>query len=72
MSYTLNYGTLGDKGKLDELVSDKGIDIIIDSKALMHVVGTTMDWKEDELSSEFVFFNPKAKGACGCGESFSV
>ena len=38
----------------------------------MHVVGTQMDWAEDELSAEFVFDNPNAKGECGCGESFNV
>jgi Fe-S cluster assembly iron-binding protein IscA len=32
----------------------------------------TMDFVDDELSSEFVFRNPKSKGACGCGESFNV
>ena len=27
----------------------------------MHIVGTTMDWYEDELTAEFVFNNPNAK-----------
>ena len=27
----------------------------------MHIVGTTMDFVEDELASEFVFHNPNAK-----------
>jgi Fe-S cluster assembly iron-binding protein IscA len=62
MSYTLNYSSKDEVGKLDEFVSDKGVDIIIDSKAVMHVVGTTMDWKEDDMTAEFIFFNPKAKG----------
>ena len=38
----------------------------------MHIIGTTMDYVEDELSSEFVFHNPNAEAACGCGESFTT
>jgi hypothetical protein len=28
--------------------------------------------QEDAVKAEFVFENPNAKGACGCGESFNV
>lgn len=38
----------------------------------MHIVGTVMDYVEDELSAEFVFHNPNATGTCGCGESFTT
>lgn len=31
-------------------------------RALMHVVGTKMDYVEDRIKSEFVFVNPNAKG----------
>uniref|UniRef100_A0A0D9XZD4 Core domain-containing protein n=1 Tax=Leersia perrieri TaxID=77586 RepID=A0A0D9XZD4_9ORYZ len=68
MSYTLNYAD--EKGKFDELVEDKGVKILIDPKALMHVIGTKMDFIDDPLRSEFVFTNPNSKGECGCGESF--
>ncbi|KMZ74961.1 putative Iron-sulfur cluster assembly protein [Zostera marina] len=68
LSYTLNYSD--DKGKFDELIEDKGVKILIDPKALMHVVGTKMDYLDDTLKSEFVFINPNSKGECGCGESF--
>lgn len=49
-----------------------GVHILIDPKASLHVVGTTMDYVEDDLAAEFVFHNPNAKGTCGCGESFNV
>ncbi|KAJ4978536.1 hypothetical protein NE237_009316 [Protea cynaroides] len=68
LSYTLNYAD--DKGKFDELVEDKGVKILIDPKALMHVIGTKMDFVDDKLKSEFIFINPNSKGQCGCGESF--
>ncbi|XP_020574845.1 iron-sulfur assembly protein IscA-like 1, mitochondrial [Phalaenopsis equestris] len=68
LSYTLNYAD--EKGKFDEVVEDRGVRILIDPKALMHVIGTKMDFLDDKLKSEFVFINPNSKGQCGCGESF--
>ncbi|KAG2601573.1 iron-sulfur assembly protein IscA-like 1, mitochondrial [Panicum virgatum] len=68
LSYTLNYAD--EKGKFDELVEEKGVKVLIDPKALMHVIGTKMDYVDDPLKSEFVFINPNSKGECGCGESF--
>ncbi|KAK6933552.1 FeS cluster biogenesis [Dillenia turbinata] len=59
-----------EKGKFDELVEEKGVKILIDPKALMHVIGTKMDFVDDKLRSEFIFINPNSKGQCGCGESF--
>ena len=70
MSYTMNYAT--EKKKLDEEVVEHGVTVWIDSAALMHIVGTTMDYVEDDLSAEFIFHNPNAEGSCGCGESFTT
>jgi len=39
---------------------------------LLHVIGTEMDFVENDVASEFVFNNPNSKGSCGCGESFTV
>ena len=74
MTYTMNYADDGDKGKFDEVVTHEGsgVKVIRDPAALMHVVGTKMDFVTDRLRSEFVFENPNAKGECGCGESFNV
>ncbi|XP_058088828.1 iron-sulfur assembly protein IscA-like 1, mitochondrial isoform X2 [Magnolia sinica] len=47
LSYTLNYAD--EKGKFDELVEDKGVKILIDPRALMHVIGTKMDFVDDTL-----------------------
>uniref|UniRef100_A0A0C9RQ70 TSA: Wollemia nobilis Ref_Wollemi_Transcript_26000_578 transcribed RNA sequence n=1 Tax=Wollemia nobilis TaxID=56998 RepID=A0A0C9RQ70_9CONI len=70
LSYTLNYAD--EKGKFDELVEDKGVKVLIDPRALMHVIGTKMDFVEDRTKSEFIFINPNSKGECGCGESFTT
>ena len=49
-----------------------GLQIFIEPMALMNIIGTTMDFVDDEMSSEFIFINPNSKGECGCGESFNV
>lgn len=70
MAYTLTYAD--EPSKFDEKVAIDGAELYIDPLALMHVVGTKMDFVDNELVSEFVFQNPNAKGVCGCGESFNV
>ncbi|EDO34948.1 predicted protein [Nematostella vectensis] len=70
LSYTLEFAT--EKGKFDELVTQDGVKVLIDSKAQLSLLGTEMDFVEDKLSSEFVFNNPNIKGTCGCGESFNI
>ena len=37
------------KGKFDEVVEAKGVRILIEPAALMHVLGTKMDFLEDKL-----------------------
>ena len=44
----------------------------IDGASVLYLVGSIMDWQEDDFAAGFVFDNPNAKGACGCGESFTV
>ena len=70
LTYTLEYAD--EKGRLDEVVQDKGVTILIDPKASMFIIGTEMDYIEDKLQSGFTFRNPNEKGRCGCGESFHV
>jgi iron-sulfur cluster assembly accessory protein len=70
LAYTLNYADK--KGKFDEEVDVDGVKVLIDGGALMHLLGTKMDYVEDRLRAEFIFSNPKATGTCGCGESFTT
>ena len=56
----------------EDAIDVNGIRILIDPTAVMFLVGSEMDWKEDKFSSSFVFNNPNETARCGCGESFSV
>lgn len=49
LSFILLINMIDEKGKFDELVEDKGVKILIDPKALMHVIGTKMDFVDDKL-----------------------
>ena len=70
LSYTLNYTTEVEKYR--DKVTKKGIAVVVDPKDLLHVLGTRMDFVEDQLSSGFQFSNPNSRGTCGCGKSFSL
>ena len=56
----------------DERIETPGGLFFIDGASVLYLVGSTMDWQEDDFTAGFVFNNPNAKGACGCGESFTV
>ncbi|KAI9248744.1 hypothetical protein BY458DRAFT_526138 [Sporodiniella umbellata] len=69
-SYTLDFTET--KGKFDEVVKQDGVTVLVDSKALITILGSEMDFVTDKLSEHFVFHNPNVKGTCGCGESFAL
>ncbi len=73
MSYTIEYA-IAEKNisKFDDVVEKNGVQIFIDPKASMFLIGSEMIFKTDELNSGFDFVNPNEKGRCGCGESFKV
>ena len=70
LSYTIEYAD--EVGKFDEVVEQDGVRVLIDPKAVMFLLGTEMDFVEEQLKSGFVFRNPNEKGRCGCGDSFHV
>jgi len=70
LSYALEYAD--EKGAFDEIVEINGITLMIDPKAIMFILGTEMDYVEEQMQSGFVFKNPNEKGRCGCGKSFHV
>jgi iron-sulfur cluster assembly protein len=70
MSYTMEYAETFNPH--DEVIDDKGVQVLIDPKAVMFLLGTEMDYKVDKLTSGFVFLNPNQTSACGCGESVAI
>lgn len=70
LAYSVDYVTAANA--MDERIETPGGLFFIDGASVLYLVGSTMDWVEDDFSAGFVFQNPNAKGACGCGESFTV
>lgn len=68
-AYSLEY--VDTKGKFDEEIAYDDVRVLIDSKALIRMIGSEMDWVDDRLSARFVFHNPNVKEECGCGESMT-
>jgi iron-sulfur cluster assembly protein len=70
LAYSVDYVT--EAVAFDEKIETPGGVLYIDGGSVLYLVGSVMDWVEDEFAAGFVFNNPNAKGACGCGESFTV
>ena len=70
LAYSVDY--VSEEAKFDEKIETPGGVFYIDGGSVLYLVGSTMDWVEDDFAAGFVFENPNAKGACGCGESFTV
>ena len=70
MEYTMSWAEAQDR--LDEVVEDRGVKLLIEPTAIMYLLGAEMDYRTDKLASQFVFNNPNQKSACGCGESVNL
>jgi iron-sulfur cluster assembly protein len=70
LAYSVDYVTVANP--MDEKLVTPGGDFYVDAGSLLYLIGSTMDWVEDDFTAGFVFQNPNAKGSCGCGESFTV
>ncbi|KQM61506.1 MULTISPECIES: HesB/IscA family protein [unclassified Sphingomonas] len=70
LAYSVDYVTAANA--MDERIETPGGTFFVDGGSILYLIGSTMDWVEDDFTAGFVFANPNAKGACGCGESFTV
>jgi iron-sulfur cluster assembly protein len=70
LAYSVDY--VSEANAFDERIETPGGLFFIDGASVLYLVGSTMDWVDDDFTAGFVFNNPNAKGSCGCGESFTV
>jgi iron-sulfur cluster assembly protein len=70
LAYSVDYITQA--VPFDERIETRGGLFFVDGGSVLYLIGSIMDWVEDDFTAGFVFQNPNAKGACGCGESFTV
>ena len=70
LAYDLAYVTAAKPA--DERIDTPGGTLFVDGGSLMYLIGSTMDWREDDFTAGFVFNNPNQVSACGCGESVQL
>ncbi len=69
-AYVVNYA---DEIRPEDAVFEaRGVKVVVDPASLPLIDGTEVDFVKQGLNEAFKFKNPKAKGECGCGESFNV
>ncbi|MHB9880971.1 HesB/IscA family protein [Pacificimonas sp. ICDLI1SI03] len=70
LAYSIDYVETPEPA--DEKVETPAGVLYVDGPSLLYLIGSRMDWQEDDFTAGFTFENPNAKGMCGCGESFTV
>lgn len=70
LAYSVDY--VAEEKSFDEKIETPGGTFYVDGGSVLYLIGSVMDWKEDDFAAGFVFDNPNATGSCGCGESFTV
>ena len=68
-TYQLKFDNQDEK---DKVIESHGVNIYIDPKSYLYLMGTMIDFVDELNQSGFKFINPNAKRTCGCGESFSI
>jgi iron-sulfur cluster assembly protein len=56
----------------DKSFENNGVQVVVDKKSFLYLVGTTLDFSGGLNGKGFIFSNPNAGRTCGCGESFSL
>ncbi len=70
MAYTLDPVETPDP--TDDVVNEHGVSVYVDPKAVLFLLGATMDYEATKLRSGFTFQNPNEVSSCGCGESVEL
>ncbi|ENM3848956.1 iron-sulfur cluster assembly protein IscA [Vibrio cholerae] len=70
MAYVLEF--VDEVNGEDHVFESHGVKVIIDTKSMVYLDGTQLDYKKEGLNEGFEFNNPNVKSECGCGESFNV
>lgn len=70
MAYVLEFVDAIEESDL--VFEGHGVKVVVDSKSLVYLDGTELDFTREGLNEGFKFNNPNVKDECGCGESFNV
>ena len=69
-SYFMEFAEAAGEG--EEAIESHGVKLIVDTKSMMLLSGTTIDYVDSLMGAGFKFNNPNVRHSCACGESFSA
>ena len=69
----MSYGFTIDEDTSDDdfIINSDDINLLVDSASMQYLQGASIDYREDDMGSNFVISNPNAQTTCGCGSSFN-
>lgn len=69
----MQYGFTFDEAQNDDdfVIDREGIIVLVDAASMQYLNGARIDYKEDDMGSNFAIDNPNAETSCGCGSSFN-
>jgi iron-sulfur cluster assembly accessory protein len=56
----------------DKIIEMEGIKVFIDTRSILYLSGTQVDYVDGSNGSGFKFENPNSQNNCGCGECFEA
>jgi len=59
--YNFNLVKENERSPLDEIIEERGVKFLVDSKSFMYLIGTTIDYSEDSIEAKFIYNNPNVK-----------
>ena len=59
-------------GPKDQVTESHGVKIYFDSKVVLYMAGSELDYVSSLTSSGFKMKNPNSVAECSCGQSFTV
>lgn len=69
-SYKMDFDT--QTTNQDKVFESNGAKLVVDGQSLLYLIGMTLDYEGGLNGKGFIFQNPNATKACGCGSSFAV
>ena len=54
----------------DMVIASGDLSVFVHPASIQYLEGVTIDFQESVEGAGFIFDNPNAKSACGCGKSF--
>lgn len=68
-TYTFDLAHTNTIKKFDEIIQINEYKIVVPAASLLNLLGSTLDYHQDQFGGKFVWHNPNVVNTCGCGSS---